>query len=122
MSGEILSSISLEYAKGGDDASWNHGPQSIDVSGDNQSKGTLDLTTSWEAIPLGDIATVGVIVVKNIGSTNNAEIRGSLTGDPWIVLKPGEEWSFRMSPTGFTAPAARAAASTTRLKFLLIED
>lgn len=121
MSNEISYQLALKYAKNSSNVAISSGVRHKDVSGNNLIDVTLDLTTSWEAIPKADIATVGTLVVENLGS-QAVELRNDLTGDPWLVVKPGQMEKYHLSNTGFPAPAARSAASTTRARFILIED
>lgn len=121
VSAEIKYSMGFRFNKGGQEITVGSGLRNKDVAGENHVDITLGLTTSWEAIPKGEIATVGTLIVENLGNVA-VELRESLTGDPRLVVKPGQIERFHLSNTGFATPAARAATSTTRARFILIED
>lgn len=119
---ELSASVSLRYSKDGDSVNVESKAWSATVTGTNRSEGTLDLVASYEFIPLGDVSIGGVCFFENLG-TDTICIREDLTGTPRFTLKPGETAGpIRLDATGFATPAAKAAASTSRLKYLIIED
>lgn len=74
---------------------------------------TYDLTTTPGDLDLGDIATVGYVLFKNLDTTNNALIGSD--GSLWqIVIQPGKS----AGPMQWNAAAinAKSSASTVKLQ------
>lgn len=120
MTAEATYSIGLKYQKSGIELTIPSNAIAVDVAGDSVQSGIIDLTTSYEYIPLGDVILGGLCYLENVGSDNIC-IREDLTGSPRLVLYPGEAQLVRLDRVGFATPAAKAATSTSRLKYFLID-
>lgn len=71
-----------------------------------------------EALALGDVATPGFCIFKNLDDTNYVEIGvGSFT--PFLKLKPGELALCRL---GTTAPRAQADTAAVDLFYIIYSD
>lgn len=93
--------------------------QAVDGGG---NPGKVSLTTSESVISFGSLTALGICMLTNTGSTNNAifgpEVSGALA--PCLSLKPGESFPVRLID-GVTY-RAKAAASTTTLDIRAYED
>lgn len=120
MSNELTYFPRAHFVKGGTNVdAGGSGSRTADVTGSNVSAGTLDLTVSFEAVPLGDVATPGFYSFENLGS-QAVEICDDPTSQPRIKVPIGQVSNGWLG-SGMLHPCARAATGTTRLKFLIVE-
>lgn len=96
MANEIQASCSLSASKGGASVSVT-GSINPTMAGDQMIQNVQIIGTSSEALVLGDVTTIGFLLVKNLDSTNYVEVDSATTFDNWpqkilageaILLKP----------------------------------
>lgn len=91
----------------------------LDMTGTEQWATTVDVGTSEEEItPPSDIGTPGMVLVKNLDSTNFIEL-GSVTGEYLVKLLPGEFAMFRLASSSIFALADTASC---KLQIFLLEE
>lgn len=96
------------------------GTQYMDMTGDDYVQISLQLTTTFELIPTGDIGTLGVCRIENTG-TVNVEVGQSASGDALLLLLPGESCRCRLG-TDMQTPAVRTTTSTGSVDVLILES
>lgn len=96
MANEISASASLSAGKNGVALS-NSFSRSADMSGDEMIANIQNVGTTAEAVVLGDISTIGFLLIKNLDDTNFVEIDAANTFDKFpqkllagdfVLLKP----------------------------------
>ena len=88
----------------------------ITLTGSNYIGGAPTIGTTEEALPMGDVATAGWAVFRNLDATNYVEI-GTVpvaTFVPFLKLKPGEWFACRL---GTNAPYAKANTASCVLDY-----
>ena len=93
----------------------------FDLTGSHYIHNIQLLSTSAEALVLGDVATLGWSFFKNLDATIIIQIIAASGETPIIALEGGEIAMFRFD-TGITAPFVDAASGTPNLEYLLIEN
>lgn len=73
MANEINASVSLGATKGGATVTAQ-GVKSADMAGDQMITNVQIVGTSSETLQLGDIATLGYLMIKNLDGTNYVEV------------------------------------------------
>jgi hypothetical protein len=77
--------------------------------------------TSEEAVPVGDVGTLGWAFFQNLDTTNYVTIGPDATGMvPFIRLEAGEACALRLSP-GISL-VAQANTAPVKMKVLILED
>lgn len=94
------------------------GDQIVNVSGLDYSAGTQTIGTSQESLPLGEVATVGWVWLKNHDATNFITY-GTITGQLGQKLKPGEKVYFRAANNVVYVKADTAACV---VEFIIVAD
>ena len=127
MADEIQLQVSLSVSKGGAKSSIALKTIKVDMAGDNFVNKTQTIATSAEAIEVGDISTLGWLIVGNLDATNFVQIGIDSGGFvPFVNLKAAaaeadQEWAvFRLTP-GITLQA-QADTAATLIQYMLIED
>lgn len=121
MANEITYSAGMRVTKGLVNVEMGLGSQlQEDMDGDKFAAGILDLTTTLELIPLGDVTGPHMACFENIGA-DDIVIREDLTGLGRILIKPGKRAIFGLGP-GMQAPAAAALTTTSQLRYLIVQD
>ena len=72
-----------------------------------------------EALPLGDVGTIGWCYVENLDDTNFVVIRMATGHTVGLKLKAGEGFFFRCNAT---APYALADTAAVRIRWVVYED
>ena len=108
MADELSVSYSLSYTKGNDAAPPVSDSFTLDVSGTARSGPVQQIPVSGEAIVLGEVTTIGVVVVKNLDATNFITC-GLDSGNQMIKIKAGESYPFRLNGNTLIAMADTAA-------------
>jgi len=74
-----------------------------------------------EAIPLGDVAAVGLAWFTNLDATNYVELGVQVTATfyPFVKLLPGESYCFRL---GSSAPYAQANTAAVKLEYEILDN
>lgn len=85
----------------------------FDVSAIPYASGAQTIGTSYEAIAIGDVATAGVAVFKNLDATNYVEIGVEVSAAfyAFAKLKPGEAYPIRLASGTIFAKANTAPVS-----------
>jgi len=118
---EITYAAGISLSKPGNSVSVGFGGTvNADWSGDNYVTGTLDLTTSYEYIPMGDVTSPCMCYLENLGS-NPIEVKDNLTGAGLLKLKPGFRNLISLGP-GFGTPAVKSSTGTSRIKYLIAQE
>jgi hypothetical protein len=123
MADELTLRIYLSYVDSstGDEYKWPHSEEfTIDVTGTQWISHVQEIGTSEEAIELGEIATGGYFIAKNLDDTNFVEIRPGTGETDMVKLLPGESCLFRFSGDA-AAPYAIADTAAVQLKYFLLE-
>lgn len=85
------------------------------------SDSIVSLTTTHEALPLGDVTACGYAFFQNLDASNNVQIgtddAGTFTA--FLLLKPGEGQVVRLATN---APFAKAVAATAKLQSCILSD
>lgn len=107
MASELLLQASLKFSKGGALFETNFPSTYFDVSGSVGNKQVQAIGTSDEVLPLGDVATIGYVMLKNLDATNYILVGSDGTLYP-IRLKPGEVALMRWNEAAIHAKANTA--------------
>ena len=119
MANEVTVSMSLSFSKStvSDALSWSD--LQFDVSGSKIAHLVQNVAITEEVLELGDIGTIGWMIVRNLDDSNFMEIRPATGAADCIKLKAGECALFRHAGT---APFVIADTATVNIEYLLIED
>ena len=120
MANELTYQFQSLLSNGGLTDSYASSSQSADQTSALLIRNVQNIGTSDEALALGDVATPGFAVFKNLDDTNFVEI-GVGTGPfvPFLKLKPGEQCMCRL---GTTAPRAQADTAAVDLFYIIYSD
>lgn len=110
--GTLRINESFSFVSGDDSYSPPRINNVVTVSGNKRMSGVASIGTTEETLPLGDIATVGWVVIRNLDSTNFITI-GTTTGQLGMKLKAGESCSFRASANNIYLKADTAACNVS---------
>jgi len=121
MADEIKLSVQLSLTKGSLKDNFNPGQISLDQTNQGLLSTVVSVGTSEEDLSVGDISTLGILVLQNLG-TNFVEY-GPKSGGSMVAygkIEPGEVAVLRLKP-GITH---RWVADTAAVKVLvkLLED
>lgn len=123
MANEIRSTVNVDATKGNikytRSRSFNADWTVARMTGGVQAIGFA----AHEAIVIGaDIATPGMMYVTNLDATNYVEIGVDTTGTfrPFMRLKPGESYQFRLG--GSVLPYAKANVASVDLEYNILND
>ena len=116
MAGTNTTSGSLTYSAGGSSTVYQ---LSVPVAGTNFVEGTISVTTSAIAIPLGSIGTVGWMMIINLDPTNYVTVINGSSGTALVKIKAGEFALFRCASA---APYIQANTATCSVSYLAIEN
>lgn len=118
MAGELLIAASLKFSKGGALFDANFPSTYFDVSGTAGNKLVQAIGITDETLPLGDVSTIGFVMMKNLDATNYISVGSDGTLYP-IKLKPGEIFLGRWNAAAIHAKANTAICN---LEFTIIAD
>ena len=90
----------------------------IDSSTDKFVKGSLSVTTSEIAIPLGGMTQLGWAAFVNRDPTNYLELRVATSGSKFAKLLPGEPALVRLGSDA-QAPYAIANSAPCKMEYLI---
>lgn len=119
MAEELTMSGVVRFRKGSIDISLEQLAKRIDVSGTKFIKTVQAIGTTEEAIGKGEVGTPGIMIVRNLDTTNFVTIRPATGVTTGAKIKAGEFAIFR--PSG-SAPYAIADTAAVNIEYLLIED
>ena len=108
----------ITFIKGSSNVTLPAKVNSITVSGKHYVRKTQTIGTTDETLDLGDIGTIGVVVLTNQDATNYILIGPDGSSYP-IRLKPGEGFPFRWNGAAIHAKANSAPCD---LEQLIVED
>ncbi len=121
MANEISLSVSLTASKGGAAVSIN-GAKTLDMAGTDMTSETQTFGTTEQPVPLGDVAQGGLVVIKNLSTTES--IRFGLTGFTYAAavwgVGPGETIMVRTN-SGSAAIFGIASADSTLAQCVILE-
>lgn len=120
MANEINYFGSLSVSKGNLSFRIDGANATADLAGVRVNRTVQNIGTTYEAIAVGDLATVGFAFFKNLDATNYVEVGGenSATFVPVLRLLPGETAGpVRLS----VAPHARANTAAVNLDVTICE-
>jgi hypothetical protein len=119
MADELSLAISATETKSGVSTEKSF-TDNFDVSGIPFISAIQAIGTSDETLQLGDVASLGWLVMKNTDATNYVEI-GYTSGTYFAKLKAGEFCAFRAG-AGLTAIHAKANTGAINLEYVLFSD
>lgn len=101
---EITSIVSVEYDDGTSSSFTLGGnTKTRSQSSVRFNRARVSVGTSEEAIPLGEVGTIGGIWIKNLDSTNYVQIRTGTAGTAFARINALEEYYIPIG-SGVTAP------------------
>lgn len=118
MSAELLLQASLKFSKGGAVVETNFPSTYFDVSGSVGNKEVQAIGVTDETLNLGDISTIGFVMLRNLDATNYITVGSDGTLYP-LKLKPGEIFLGRWNAAAIHAKANTAPCN---LEYTLIAD
>lgn len=90
MANELSISAALSFAKGNAIQSQSYATTTYDVTGTRYTSAVVTVTQAAPvAIPVGDVATPGYVLIRNLDTTNFVELRNGSGGADVIKLRPG---------------------------------
>lgn len=123
MANEISLSISLAVRKSNLDNSRSlSGSFTLNAASPAKAAGIASIGfAAHEALPMGDVATAGWALFKNLDATNFVNIGIDSGGNfhPTIKLKPGECAACRLASN---APYAKADTAAVKLEYEIWDD
>lgn len=122
MANEVTYTTSVSFLKGNMDAalSFTHAGKLATVSGTRSIKNVQSIGTAEEAIGKGELASLGIMWVKNMDGTNFVSLLTGTGGVKFMKLLPGEAWAFRVGGD-ITAPFAIADTAACSIQYGIIE-
>ena len=96
---------------------------SIDVAGNDYIRKTQNIGTSAENLDIGDIGTVGYVLVHNTAAKggNFVEVGYDSTGFVPSVKVRGAGWGLFEMPAAMAVPQAKADTAAVDIEYFLIE-
>jgi hypothetical protein len=121
MANEITATATLRVAKSGFDQTVTR-TKSIDMTGTHFNYTVQNIGTTAEALSLGDVATPGMIYVRNTDASNYVEIGRTIsaTWQPFALVRAGEVAMFR-SAASITLQG-KANGSACDCEVWIVED
>lgn len=118
MSREFTINLSVSYLNADmDDAVIE---QIVDLIADQTTKketgGQVEVGTSEEAIPMGEVTSPGWFFARNLDDTNFIELRVATAGAKFAKLGPGQACLLRLG-SGATAPYAIADTAACMMRY-----
>lgn len=117
---QITAALSL-FAPGVN-ASLGLGTLAVAMTGTKYAAGIMAVPTlaGGTAIPVANLANLGLALFLNMDTTNYAEIMTAVAGTAFAKLMPGEVALFRFD--GETAPAMIAHTGAVNVQYLILEN
>ncbi len=120
MADEITVSGAISYSKNGAELANSKAALSITAAGNRCVSHVQAISSSEEAIELGEMTAPGYCYFKNLDSTITIELRVATGGAKFAKLKAGEFCILRLG-SGAQAPYAIADSGTPLLLCTIIE-
>jgi hypothetical protein len=121
MANEIKLTVQMQYESGSLKEDFVPGTVQISQSAQGAHCPTVIVNSSAEEdLTFGDIATEGLVVGRNLDSTNYVTIGPSTGGAmyPFIRVNPGEPFCFRLDPSATWRWQANSANVKVQIKML----
>lgn len=97
----------------------------IDLSGKKYTAGILDVTTTPEAIPMGEVTNPGICFFRNPGedqaALDDVQVGKDVGGFEEFIDLAYEQFCISRLPASVTAPEVRAVATTGVIEYLIFE-
>ena len=125
MANELTVSASINYSKNNHQLTFSPTSQQVDVAGEQHSAGVQALTTSHEALALGEVGagSQGWAWFRNIGTSADSHIKVGIDDSGSFVevfnLKGGE---FAIMRLGGTALYAESSTGTLHIQYSILEE
>jgi hypothetical protein len=118
MANELTTEVKVTFSMGGTTMSMN-GTKQITVSTNASQQGTVTVALAGTVLPLGNIATPGVFVMRNTDGANYVTIGNS--GDPLPLKLCAGEWGLFRWAAGMV-PYAVANGAPVVLHWMLVSN
>ena len=124
---DLQLSASLIGGKGLVDLQYVINNLGIDLASNKYTAGVIELTTTPEAIPMGEVVNPGICYFRNMATVEEGTGEDIQVGkEVSAVFEEFQEYGpedFQIGrlPASVTAPFAVAVANTARLEFLIFE-
>jgi hypothetical protein len=96
----------------------------VAITGSHFIQATMSVptTSGGTAIPVTDLANLGLACFQNLDPTNYIDLLSAASGTAFARLLPGDPpFLFRFNP-GITAPAALAHTAACNLQYMILEN
>jgi hypothetical protein len=122
MADEIKLTINSRVVNGDFKDRWDMGQLSLDQAAQGALSGVIDVGTTAEDLDVGDVATPGILILRNLDDTNYVEIGKDVSASFEAIakLKPGYPAVLPIA-SGVTLQL-RANSAACNVQFLLLED
>lgn len=118
MANELTISGSLSFSKSGVTCSQSYTGKLVTVTGTKYTQIVQSIATTEEAVDIGDIGTVGFMIIENLDATNFVSLRPG-TGTANLIKIPASKAAgpFMLS----IAPWAIADTAACSVKLTIVE-
>lgn len=126
MADEISLTISMVATNGSFKETFSPGAVSIDQSAVGGHSPTVSISTAAEEnLTFGDVSTEGIVVGRNLDSTNYVTVGppssgGSTSKVAWMRINAGEPFAFRLDPSAVWR--WRAVGGTVLVQVKMLEN
>lgn len=117
---EVNASLSVEDSEG-TSQSLSIADLLVSLTTKRYVKYKMNVGTSEEALPLGDVSSLGFVIVINRDTTNFVELRVGTGGTKFAKMLAGEPALFRFG-SGITAPYIIADTSACQVEVFLLSS
>ena len=118
MAKELTLSASLKFTKGSVNISQARSGVQLDVAGDDFVTQTQTVGVTEEALDLGDLGTLGYVLIRNLDTTNFVSVRSG-TGAANLVRVPAGGIALFMLASA--APFVIANTAAVKIEYTMIE-
>lgn len=117
MANELTINMNASFTKNG--ATFSRFPSSFNVTcaGDYVQSGVMLVGTAAEALPLGDVATPGYLLIHNLDATNFIEVGYDDTGFKNVVKVSAGKWG--LCEMAQAAPQVKADTGACKAEYYL---
>lgn len=118
MANEILVTSQMSFSKGSKSDEVGYASERITMNGDDFVRGTMSVSTTQTAIPLGAVGTCGLLWIRNNG-TATVNLRMGSSGANVNSWKNGEGYWVRLAAS---TPYVVTASGTAEIEYAILED
>ncbi len=124
MADEISLTISMTATNGSFKETFSPGAITIDQSAIGGNSPTVSISTAAEEnLAFGDVSTEGIVVGRNLDSTNFVTVGppssgGSTSKVAWMRINAGEPFAFRLDPNATWRWRANGGTVLVQVKML----